>query len=136
MVCLPIIWEHGLTYLRPAFAEVSLQRRTAKCECRIRASLRYSLSVDRWSTCWVRPNSEFALSDWLTPGEDDHDIIDGFGSYPESLQTAPLFSLLVSPFLLRLRFFIHEVVGSGLVVTSTSYYFSNLLYVRPWGCDD
>src|SRR5258706_3520657 len=46
----------------PAFAMVSLPRRTARCECSIRASLHYSLSVDRWLTCWVCSNSEFTFS--------------------------------------------------------------------------
>lgn len=35
---------------------------------------------------------------------DDHDMIDGFGSYPDDLQTSPVFSAFVSfPVLQRPR---------------------------------
>lgn len=43
----------------------------------------------------------FVFNDWLTLTKDDHDIMDGYGSYPDDLQTSPLFSLSVLPCLLH-----------------------------------
>ncbi|CAG7846587.1 SubName: Full=Uncharacterized protein {ECO:0000313/EMBL:CCA69829.1} [Serendipita indica DSM 11827] len=83
----------------PEFQEfINLTSRKAKLAYQITDSIR--AAIDRFyfsHYCLVFRNGKFAQANSTIPMVnmlDDHDMIDGFGSYPEELQRSPMFQLI------------------------------------------